>query len=105
MKPIELLVLLVLLSRRVNVFSREDEEFLEFAPVEYIKTRSLTPLKEKQPVYRVIKMKNSQFIDLGNRVTQELWEEVENSDFSYVLHVNSEENSDWREKLLEILFK
>lgn len=105
MQLFEVLVLLVLLSRRANDFSREDEEFLEFAPVEYIKTRSLSPLKDNQPVNRMIKMKNSQFVDLSHRVTQELWNEVENSDFSYVLHVDSEENSDWREKLLEILLK
>lgn len=50
-------------------------------------------------------MKNPEFIDLGHRVTKELWDDVEKSEFSYVLHLNSEENSELREKLLEMLFK
>lgn len=105
MKYLELMILLVLLSTHANKFSREDEDFLGFTPVEYIKTRSLTALNENQSVYRVIKMRNSQFSDLVNRVTQELFQNIENSDYSYVLHVNSEEDTIWRDKLLKILFK
>lgn len=105
MKPVQLLLLLFILTRPASYFSRDDEEIFEFSPVEYIKTRSLAPRKEKQTEYRVIRMRNPQFIDLGHRVTKELWDDVENSEFSYVLHVSSEDNGELREKLLEMLFK
>lgn len=102
MKTIQLLLLLFILTRRTNYFSREEYELFDFLPVEYIKTRSLSPQKEKESVYWVIKMKNPQVNDMGQRVTKELWDDVENSEHSYVLHVSGEENNELREKLLEM---